>query len=67
MKGCRGEHKVADPPNAIRLLSPRPQRPESRAAEQSDELPPLHSITSSALASILSGTVMPSAFFVLFT
>src|SRR5262249_21062667 len=36
-----------------------------RAAEQRDELAPLHSITSSARASRLSGTVRPSSFAVL--
>src|SRR6516162_7921324 len=36
-----------------------------RAAEQRDELAPLHSITSSASASSLSGTLTPSAFAVL--
>jgi hypothetical protein len=36
-----------------------------RAAEQRDELAPGHSITSSARASRLSGTVRPSAFAVL--
>src|SRR5215831_9320964 len=36
-----------------------------RAAEQSDELAPFHSITSSARASSVSGTSRPSAFAVL--
>src|SRR5262245_50267283 len=45
-----------------RLLSTRPQRPRGRrAAEYRDELAPLHSITSSARASRVGGTVRPSA------
>src|SRR5262249_24223378 len=45
------------------LLRARGERPRSRhAAEQRDELAALHSITSSARASRLSGTVSPSAF-----
>ena len=43
-----------------RLLRARRERPCSRAAEQRDELAPLHSITSSAATSSLSGTVRPS-------
>src|SRR5262249_12047587 len=45
-----------------RLLRVRRERPcRRRAAEQRDELPPLHSITSSARASSVGGTVRPSA------
>src|SRR5262249_41113995 len=44
-----------------RLLRARCERPRGRrAAEQRDELATLHSITSSAATSSLSGTVMPS-------
>src|SRR6516225_4425013 len=44
-----------------RLLRVRRERPRRRrAAEQRDELAPLHSITSSAATSSLSGTVRPS-------
>ena len=44
-----------------RLLRARRERPRHHsAAEQRDELAPLHSITSSAVASSLSGTVRPS-------
>ena len=44
-----------------RLLRPRRERPRcSRAAKQRDELPPFHSITSSARASSVGGTVRPS-------
>src|SRR5262249_53656362 len=46
-----------------RLLPARCYRPCRRAAEQSDELaPPDHSITSSARASSVGGTVRPIAF-----
>ena len=38
-----------------------PERPRCRAAEQRDELAPLHSITSSARASSVGGKVTPSA------
>src|SRR5262249_38348824 len=48
------------------LLGARRERPRRcRAAEQRDELAPLHSITSSARASSEAGTVSPSAFAVL--
>src|SRR5262245_28251490 len=39
---------VADPPHPTALLRARSERPSRRAAEQRDELAPLHSITSSA-------------------
>src|SRR5262249_47233624 len=45
-----------------RLLRPRCERPRRRAAEKRYELPPPHSITSSAMASSLSGIASPSAF-----
>ena len=49
-----------------RLLRPRRERPRRRrAAEQRDELAPLHSITSSARASSVGGTSRPSALAVL--
>jgi len=57
----------ASPPSACRcaayaLLRSRREWPRRRAAEQRDELAPLdHSITLSASASSLSGTVRPSA------
>src|SRR5215831_15197896 len=58
--GCGKQH--ADAPNPVRLLRARRERPRRRsAAEQRDELAALHSITSSAVASSLSGTVSPSA------
>jgi len=43
------------------LLRARRERPSSRrAAQEHNELAPLHSITSSAATSSLSGTVRPS-------
>src|SRR5262249_30493027 len=49
-----------------RLLRARRERPcECRAAEKRHELATLHSITSSARASNVGGTVRPSAFAVL--
>src|SRR5262249_50042868 len=62
------KRRVADKPDHwhCRLLRPRPQRPCRRTAEQRDEIaPPDHSITSSARASSVSGTVRPNAFAVL--
>src|SRR5262249_48074126 len=51
---------------SLPLLRARRERPRhSRAAENRDELAPLHSITSSASASSLSGILRPSAFAVL--
>src|SRR5215471_4198560 len=48
------------------LLRARRERPRGRTAEQRDEIAPLHlrgySITSSARASSVGGTVRPSAF-----
>src|SRR6516165_6687158 len=46
----------ADTPHPLALLRTRRKQPPHRAAEQHDELAPLHSITSSASASSLSGT-----------
>ena len=45
-----------------RLLGARRERPRGRHAENGDELAPVHSITSSASASNLSGISRPSAF-----
>jgi hypothetical protein len=47
------------------LLRPRRERPRRGGAKQRDELAPPHSITSSAMASSLSGIVNPSALAVL--
>src|SRR5262245_61702415 len=56
----------AEPNESAGLLRTRRQGPRNRAAEQRDELASLqrrdHSMTSSARASRLSGTVRPSAF-----
>src|SRR5262249_21800641 len=55
-------HEHADASHVLRLLRPRRERPRSRrAAEQRDEIATPHPITSSAVASSLSGTVSPSA------
>src|SRR5262249_13945762 len=57
--GRRGVHVAND--GHSRLLRPRRERPCGRAAQQRDDLAPLHhSITSSAATSSLSGTVSPS-------
>src|SRR5262249_34993206 len=59
-----GEH--GDATHLLRLLRARRERPrDSRAAEKRDELAALHSITSSAMASSLSGIWRPSALAVL--
>src|SRR5262245_27611580 len=50
-----------DPPHPLRLLRSCRERPRrSRATEQRDEVATLHSITSSAATSSLSGTARPS-------
>src|SRR5262249_55415415 len=46
----RGAAKVSNGRHFARLLRARRKRPRHRAAEQRDELAPLHSITSSARA-----------------
>jgi hypothetical protein len=51
-------HATAAPPSSVMTR-------DHRAAEERDELAADHSITSSAVASSLSGTVRPSAFAVL--
>src|SRR4029078_9718020 len=57
--GQIGEH--ADAPHALTGLRPRRERARWRASEQRDEVAPSHSITSSARASNVGGTVRPSA------
>src|SRR5262245_39255932 len=53
--------KHADAPHPARLLCARGERPSGAGgAEQRDELAPFHSITSSARASSVAGTSMPS-------
>src|SRR5262249_31712529 len=55
-----GPYQYGDPSNSIHWLRPRRELPSVRAADQHDELAAFHSITSSAAASSLSGTMMPS-------
>jgi hypothetical protein len=55
-------HQHADPPHPVALLRARCERPRRRAADERDELAPVHSITSSAVAIRRSGTLRPSAF-----
>src|SRR5262249_25374777 len=50
-------HQDADPPHLTGLLRACRERPSRRAAKQRYELASLHSITSSAATSSLSGTV----------
>src|SRR5689334_15860543 len=57
--GCTHQH--TNPTRSFGLLRGSRQRPRYGAAEQRDELAPLHSITSSARASNVGGTVRPSA------
>jgi hypothetical protein len=54
-------HQHANAPHALGLLRARRERPRDRAAKQHDELAPFHSITSSARASTLVGSLKPSA------
>src|SRR5262245_8250575 len=60
-------HQHTNPSHTLALLPARRNRPRNRrrAAEQRDELAPPHSITSSARASKVAGTLMPSAFAVI--
>src|SRR5215510_4028653 len=55
----------ADTERLRRLLRTRCERPSCGRAKQRDELPPLHSITSSARASSVGGIVKPRAIAVL--
>ena len=54
-------HQHADAAHAIGRLRARGERPGRRAAEKGDEIPPPHSITSSARTSNEGGTSRPSA------
>src|SRR5262245_64556795 len=58
----RGPAKEPDSWQLRRLLRARRKRPRSRAADQSDELAPFHSITSSVRASSWIEGSRPSAF-----
>src|SRR5262249_22129338 len=62
-----GERTRVEEPDHRHRLGPRPrrERPRSCTAEQRDELAAPHSITSSARAGSVSGTVRPIAFAVL--
>src|SRR5262249_10900364 len=59
-RGRVARPQKADPGSALGLLRARSERPRHRAAERGDEAAPLHSITSSARASRVGGTVTPS-------
>src|SRR5262245_21073145 len=63
----RGQaHEDANASHSLGLLRARRDRPRRRrAAEQRDELAPLHSITSSAMASSPGGKLRPNALAVL--
>src|SRR5262249_28730387 len=62
---CRSQDH-ADPSHALGLLRMKPKRQSSRRARNnSDKIPPPHSITSLARASKDGGTLIPSAFAVL--
>src|SRR5262249_52685977 len=64
--GCeRSRAQVADGRQLARLLRARRERPSRSATEQRDEHAPFHSITSSARASTVVGTLRPRAFAVL--
>src|SRR5262245_52696378 len=64
--GCIRAHEHADAPHPLVLLRSRRERPRGcRAADQHNEVAPLHSITSSARAISVGGTSRPSAFAVL--
>src|SRR6516164_7263482 len=57
----RGAHENANAPHAPGLLRARCERPHGRTAEQREDIATVHSITSSASASSVGGTVRPSA------
>src|SRR6516164_496965 len=60
---CAYPFQETDEANSLALLRTRRERPCHRpATEQSDEVAPPHSITSSARASREGGTVRPAAF-----
>src|SRR5689334_12634070 len=54
-------HQYANAQSALAPLCRRAKRPRRRTAEQRDELPPPHSITSSARSRNDSGIVRPRA------
>src|SRR5258707_1436706 len=63
VRGDIREH--ANAPHSLDLLRACTERPRGCAAEQRNELAPVHSITSSARASSVGGTSRPSALAVL--
>jgi len=66
MRGPLGRLTVEEPDyRHRRLLRARRERPRCRTAKKGDESAALHSMTSSAIASIPGGMVTPSAFAVL--
>jgi hypothetical protein len=66
-RGCGPDLRNADPPDPLGALpvDRRARGRDSRAVEKRHELPPSHSITSSARARSASGTTRPSALTVL--
>ena len=58
-------HNNSHMPHALNLLRTPTERPYNRTAKKRDELPPSHSIISSARASNIGGMVRPSALAVL--
>src|SRR5580704_3872295 len=65
---CRGRAQKTDQRYLARLLRARRERLSGgccRAANEPNEIPPPHSINSSASASSVGGTIRPSAFAVL--
>src|SRR5262249_54192245 len=65
LRRIAGWDGAEEPNHRHRWLRARRERPRRRAAEQRDELPASHSITSSARASSVGGTPMSSALAVL--
>src|SRR5262249_32233101 len=66
LAACRTASATCDATHPSALLRARRERPRRRrAAKKRDERAAFHSITSSALACNVSGTVRPSAFAVL--
>src|SRR5215471_10632661 len=56
-------HQDPDTPHAFAVLCASSDRPRDRnTAQKRNEVPPPHSITSSARARIVGGTVSPSVF-----
>src|SRR5262249_2702587 len=58
-------HEHTDAPHPLALLRARRKRPQSYSTDVSDELPPPHSMTSSARASSDGGASRPCALAVL--